>query len=145
MRLQIFDVEHGACALLTADNNTRLMIDCGHNPDTGWRPGTYLRQQQITTLEMLAVTNYDEDHASGARDLFDNIEVKWLWRNMSVSSVTLRQLKRDTRMGPGIERLCHEIDKVFTGGALRHRLSFRAWFNGPAFITTTRRSTMRTI
>ena len=26
MWLQIFDVEHGACALLTADNGARLMI-----------------------------------------------------------------------------------------------------------------------
>lgn len=42
MQLQIFDVEHGACALLTADNGTRLMIDCGHNATTGWRPGSYL-------------------------------------------------------------------------------------------------------
>ena len=27
MQLQIFDVEHGACSVLTADNNERLMID----------------------------------------------------------------------------------------------------------------------
>jgi hypothetical protein len=43
MELQIFDVEHGACALLTAHNGTRFMIDCGHNSTTGWKPGTYLR------------------------------------------------------------------------------------------------------
>lgn len=35
MELKIFDVEHGACALLTCDNGSRLMIDCGHNGDTG--------------------------------------------------------------------------------------------------------------
>jgi|ERR1700722_2712590 len=116
MRLQIFDVEHGACSLLTADNNMRLMIDCGHNSDTGWKPGTYLTQQGIRTLEMLAVTNYDEDHASGSRDLFANIDVKWLWRNKSVSGPTLRQLKSDTGMGPGIERLCDAIENVYTGG-----------------------------
>jgi hypothetical protein len=37
MKLQIFDVEHGACSLLTADNNARVMIDCGHNATTGGR------------------------------------------------------------------------------------------------------------
>jgi hypothetical protein len=42
MHLQIFDVEHGACALLTCDNGARLMIDCGHNSTTGWYPGDYL-------------------------------------------------------------------------------------------------------
>jgi len=47
-------------------NNTRFMIDCGHNATTGWKPGTYLLQQGIRNLEMLAITNYDEDHASGA-------------------------------------------------------------------------------
>jgi beta-lactamase superfamily II metal-dependent hydrolase len=117
MILQIFDVEHGACALLTADNNTRLMIDCGHNSTTGWRPGTYLsRDEQVSALDMLAVTNYDEDHASGANDLFDNVHVKWLWRNKSVSTATLKKLKSEYGMGPGIERLGYMIEKVFTGG-----------------------------
>src|SRR5271170_476834 len=85
MRLQIFDVEHGACSLLTADNNTRLMIDCGHNATTGWKPGTYLVQQGIPALDMLAVTNYDEDHASASADLFDKVYVAWLLRNASVT------------------------------------------------------------
>jgi beta-lactamase superfamily II metal-dependent hydrolase len=116
MELQIFDVEHGACALLTADNGTRLMIDCGHNATTGWKPGTYLRSKNISTLEMLAVTNYDEDHASGADDLFRNINVKWLWRNPSVSGTTLKKLKSDAGMGPGIDSLCYQIENFFTGG-----------------------------
>jgi beta-lactamase superfamily II metal-dependent hydrolase len=115
MQLQIFDVEHGGCALLTADNNERLMVDCGHNATTGWKPGTHLRNNEIATLEMLAISNYDEDHASAAADLFDNVDVKWLWRNKSVSGSTLKSLKSDTGMGPGIERLVHAIDHVFTG------------------------------
>ena len=89
MILQIFDVEHGACALLTADDGTRLMVDCGHNATTGWKPGNYLRQQNVSILEMLAVTNYDEDHVSAASDVFDKIDVRWLWRNRSVSGATL--------------------------------------------------------
>lgn len=118
MRLQIFDVEHGACALLTADNGTRLMIDCGHNATTGWKPGSYLRQNGITTLEMLVITNYDEDHASGANDLFDKVSVRWLWRNTSVDGKTLKLLKSDTGMGLGIERLASEIDNTYTGSGI---------------------------
>ena len=117
MRLQIFDVEHGACSLLTADNDTRLMIDCGHNATTGWKPGTYLVQQGIRTLDMLAITNYDEDHTSGAADLFDKVFVAWLLRNTSVSGATIRTLKQEDGIGPGIERLAHAIDHVFTGPA----------------------------
>ena len=115
MDLKIFDVEHGGCALLTCDDNTRLMIDAGHNGSTNWRPGAYLRQQNISNLEMLAVTNYDEDHVSGIGDLFDNVNVNWLWRNTSVATTVLKKLKSDTGMGPGIDRLCNAIDKVFTG------------------------------
>jgi beta-lactamase superfamily II metal-dependent hydrolase len=115
MRLQIFDVEHGACALLTCDDSTRLMIDCGFNASTGWKPGTYLRGQGITKLEMFVITNYDEDHADAANDLFDNIDVQWLLRNRSVSAQTIRQLKSEDRMGPGIERLVSEIESSFIG------------------------------
>lgn len=114
MWLQVFDVEHGACSLLTAENGTRLMVDCGHNATTGWKPGTYLRQQNISQVDMLAITNYDEDHASGANDLFDNVYVAWLLRNKSVSGATIRTLKREQGVGMGIERLVHEIDNVFT-------------------------------
>lgn len=115
MQLQIFDVEHGACALLTADNGTRLMIDCGHNASTGWKPGTYLRQRGITHLDMLAVTNYDEDHVSGANNLFDQIDVGWLWRNVSVSAEQIKSLKSEDGMGLGIERLVKEIQSNFSG------------------------------
>lgn len=93
-----------------------MMIDCGHNATTGWKPGTYLRQENISTLEMFAITNYDEDHASGANDLFDRVSVKWLFRNESVLTSTLRGLKSDTGMGRGIDRVCYEIDNTFTGG-----------------------------
>jgi beta-lactamase superfamily II metal-dependent hydrolase len=110
MRLQIFDVEHGACGLLTADNNTRLMIDCGHNVTTRWKPGTYLKGEGIGVLDMLGITNYEEDHASGSQDLFNNVHVGALWRNESVSSANLRKLKSEYGMGPGITRLCSAMD-----------------------------------
>jgi len=115
MRLQIFDVEHGACSLLTADNGTRMMIDCGHNATTGWKPGTYLRQQNISIIDMFVITNYDEDHVSGAADLFEKIDVQWLLRNKSVSGSTIMKLKSETGMGLGIECLVYQINNVFTG------------------------------
>ena len=85
MDLKIFDVEHGACALLTCDNGTRIMIDCGHNASSGWYPGTYLQQQGISQIEMLTVSNYDEDHVSGIENLFWKINVSSLTRNPTVS------------------------------------------------------------
>ncbi len=58
---------------------------------------------------MLAVTNYDEDHVSGANDLFDRIDIGWLWRNKSVSAAQIKWLKSEDGMGQGIERLVEEI------------------------------------
>lgn len=115
MRLQIFDVEHGACALLTADNGAHMMIDCGHNASTGWRPGTYLKAMQIHRLEQLTITNYDEDHASGACDLFSKVFVEWIFRNTSVSPGLIRHLKSEDGMGPGIECLVKQLEGPFSG------------------------------
>lgn len=139
MDLKIFDVEHGACALLTCDNNTRLMIDCGQNATTGWRPGTYLKQNGVTTLDMLAITNYDEDHVSGIADLCDNVNVRWLLRNQSVAGSTIRNLKSEDGMGVGIERLIYEIDYVFTGNGSSPQPDFQGltrqvfWNSYPTF------------
>lgn len=130
MWLQIFDVEHGACALLTADNGARLMIDCGHNATTGWKPGSHLRAAHTRSLEMLAITNYDEDHASGAPNLFDLIDVQWLLRNVSVSSRIIGHLKSDDGMGPGIDRLFAEIDARFSPGGRPSRSTTGPFFEG---------------
>ena len=66
---------------------------------------------------MLAVTNYDEDHASGIADLLDKVSVRSLMRNQSVSTAVLKQLKTEDGMGPGIDRLVQMID-AYTGGPL---------------------------
>lgn len=69
--LQVFDVDHGACALLTMPSpqgNRHILIDCGHNTEYKggpWYPGVQLRQMGIKHLDALIVTNYDEDHVSG--------------------------------------------------------------------------------
>lgn len=115
MDLKIFDVQHGACALLTCDDATRLMIDAGHNAEGGWRPGEYLVNKGITVLEMLTVTNYDEDHVSGIGDLLTRVNVLWLSRNDSLSSGAIRRMKQKDGIGPGVNRLCDAIDNTFIG------------------------------
>ena len=115
MDLKIFDVEHGACALATCDDNTRMMLDCGHNATTKWYPSQYLLEHQISRLDMLTITNYDEDHVRGLPKLLDDIDVRWLWRNTGVTSKQIKLLKSETGMGNGIEALCNAIDHTFTG------------------------------
>jgi beta-lactamase superfamily II metal-dependent hydrolase len=113
--LEIFDVEHGACALITTSNGKRVMIDCGHNATTRWKPGNALRRHNITYLDGLCVTNYDEDHVSGYPNLAESVFIGTLFRNPSVQPSTIRQLKSEDGMGVGIERLIWSIVNVFTG------------------------------
>ena len=94
------------------------MIDCGHSTTTAWRPGTYLRQQGIAKLDMLAVTSYDEDYVSGSQDLFNSVSVRWLLHNFSLNGTTLRTLDGDAVAGGGTERLSREIDGSFSRGRL---------------------------
>jgi beta-lactamase superfamily II metal-dependent hydrolase len=105
--LQIFDVEHGGCALLTAPlvggGVGRLMIDCGQHAQNGWTPGQHLAGLGVTTLDLLAVTNYDEDHVSGFPSFAKHgVDIAWMLRNMSVSPWTITQLKSEDGMGPAI-------------------------------------------
>lgn len=117
MILEVFDVEHGACALVTTSNGRRIMIDCGHNARTGWRPGTFLVGAGIPRLDRLFITNYDEDHVSGIRDLFANVWVQALFRNPSVRPSDIRDLKSDEGMGLGIDTLVRSIEGHFTAPA----------------------------
>ena len=105
MILEIFDVEHGACALITTSGGKHILIDCGDNTSTGWEPGTALRARGITSLERLIVTNYDEDHASGFANLYRNVAIFGLQRNAQVSAELLHHLKREDGMGTGIANL----------------------------------------
>jgi beta-lactamase superfamily II metal-dependent hydrolase len=111
---EIFDVEHGACALITTSNGKRVMINCGHNATTGWKPGNALRRHNITYLDGLCVTNYDEDHVSGYPNLAESVFIGTLFRNPSVPPSAIRQLKSENGMGVGIERLIWSIHRWAT-------------------------------
>jgi beta-lactamase superfamily II metal-dependent hydrolase len=138
MFLEIFDVEHGACALITTSNSKRVMIDCGHNATTGWRPGKALRDHSIGALDRLFVTNYDEDHVSGFPDLVEKVFIGCLTRNPTVPPATIRLLKSEDGMGPGIESLVRAIEHIFTGGAPAIEdfgdTSFRTYWNPFGFL-----------
>ncbi|TAJ36859.1 MAG: hypothetical protein EPO55_20250 [Reyranella sp.] len=105
MKVQIFDVEHGGCALVTADTGARMLIDCGHNASTGFRPSTYLPRIGVTYLDELVITNYDEDHVSDLPNLIRSVGIGILTRNPTVSGPQLLDLKSETGAGPGITSL----------------------------------------
>jgi len=115
--LEIFDVDHGACALLTlwpahGGAAQRVMIDCGHSIRDGqkWSPGAYLRRVGVTYLDILIITNFDEDHASGAPDLLRNqIGVGCLMGNPTVPADVIEFLKTEDGIGPGIKLIATSL------------------------------------
>lgn len=100
MILRIWDVQHGACAMLTHRSiygvEGRLaMIDCGHNHDTGWKPSAYIKDYlKRDALDYLFVTNADLDHISDLNNLWrERISISTFVRNRSVSPEILRVIK----------------------------------------------------
>lgn len=76
----MFDVGQGQCLLLQSGDFT-VMIDCGG--DSGDENGEQVAQSLLssgqTTLDALILTHYDTDHTCGIEQLFERIEVQYLF------------------------------------------------------------------
>lgn len=111
--LQIFNVDHGACALLTMPGRRRILIDCGHSADYNgapWYPGKHLADLGVNHVDALICTNYDEDHASGVPSMVRyGIAVHNLLGNPTVPPEAIMQLKTEDGMGNGIQILVNSL------------------------------------
>lgn len=96
MELTIFDVEHGAAALMRSRDTERIaLIDCGHNSYTGWNPADFIRKSLgRTKLDYLVITNTDQDHYSNLAKLVDQVYVENLYFNPDVTPAIFESLKR---------------------------------------------------
>ncbi len=110
--LQVFDVDHGQCALLTLPSpigKRYVLIDCGHSVNFGgapWYPGAHLERMGVKYVDLLVCTNYDEDHASGYPDLTRRgISVGCILVNPTVAPETIVKLKTEDGMGDGIRAI----------------------------------------
>lgn len=112
MRFQIFDVAHGFCALLIADNNNLMLFDAGHNDETGFRPSSHLKAMRCTGIERFFITNYDNDHVSDLPNIRSLFPISILHCNKTVSPELLRGLKLEG--GPISSGLDSMIDMVAT-------------------------------
>lgn len=108
MKITIFNVEHGACALVSSETGVHALIDCGYNSTTYWMPSYALPSMGVHDLDQLFITNYDEDHVANLPDLRRTVNIRTLNRNPTVSPSALRGLKmQDSFPGPGIDELIH--------------------------------------
>lgn len=100
MKIEIFDVEHGQCSVITCPNGKRIMVDCGTNTSTGWTPSDHFKGQEI---ESLIITNYDRDHASDFNGVNQKCTVRYILGNQSVNSAALASMKKAYGMSSGIQ------------------------------------------
>lgn len=107
MWIRIFDVTDGFCAYVVADDGDALLIDCGYNTQTGFRPSSYVRRQGRTSMQGLIVSNYDEDHLRDLPNMLKAVRIETLYRNKSVSAEELRRIKlaRGPALGDGTKAL----------------------------------------
>lgn len=101
MRIRIWDVEHGMCAMVqhqTIAGGVEIggklaMIDSGHSDE--WRPSTYVRSHMgRRVLDYLFITNADQDHMSDLAG-FDEagVGISVLYRNPSYTGAQIRDIK----------------------------------------------------
>src|SRR2546425_11803140 len=115
VEIRIFDVAHGFCAFAVADSGEMILVDCGHNDQTGFRPSNYLPANGFTAIDRLFISNYDEDHLSDLPNLQHRVTIRSLYRNRSIGPDDLYRLK--LQAGPlqsGMEELLGMI-RTYTG------------------------------
>jgi beta-lactamase superfamily II metal-dependent hydrolase len=102
MKVDIFDVGHGACSVITSPDGKKLMIDCGSKTDAPyWWPSIQFFGQHF---DALVVTNLDEDHLRDFASALKNISFDSICINNTIDAYRLKSMKKDG-MGQGVQSL----------------------------------------
>jgi beta-lactamase superfamily II metal-dependent hydrolase len=113
MKIEIHDVDHGGCAVITGPAGHRLMLDCGQSASKAWFPSAAYLLQPIQTLMVL---NLDEDHVQDLRDLRRLTTIKGVFSNPTISAAALRAMKPQG-MRTGVQA-AHDLLNEFGGGRI---------------------------
>jgi len=114
MKIDIFNVGHGNCALITCPNGKRIMVDCGCRADPGWFPSVTFASQFI---DLLVFSNLDEDHVNDLPYIWRDVRLGSIFSNPSVTAQALAAMKDEHGMGHGI-RHAHAILEHYGPGLI---------------------------
>lgn len=107
MTVDFYDVGHGNCTVITCPNGKKIMIDTGHSESRPWYPSATFRGHEI---ELLILTNYDEDHLSDLAGVKSACNLHWYRRNKSITAAGLIDMKRNAgELGPGVKAAIEHI------------------------------------
>jgi beta-lactamase superfamily II metal-dependent hydrolase len=96
MDIRIYDVEHGDCILILSAQNEAVLVDCGYNSTTGWRPAESLSQQGFGTRRKLhhaILTHPDQDHLADLPNVLEQLKPLHVWQHPQLYLKTLSELK----------------------------------------------------
>ena len=126
MKINIFDVGHGNCALVTCPNGMRIMVDCGYRSDPAWFPSVTFADQFI---DLLVFSNLDEDHVGDLPCIWRKVTFGSIYSNPSVTAPALATMKREYGMGYGVRQALAILSSYGTGliGTLADGGSVGAW------------------
>jgi beta-lactamase superfamily II metal-dependent hydrolase len=99
MRIDIHNVGHGHCSVITCPNGAKIMLDCGYRVDPGWFPSVAYGGDHIS---LLAFTNLDEDHVEDLPYVLKHVSLGAIFSNPTVSASALAAMKRAGGMGKGV-------------------------------------------
>lgn len=115
MQIEVHDVEHGGCVVVTGPEGHRLMLDCGFNLAKPWFPSIAYAGQVIQTLMFL---NLDEDHVEDLPHLCQTTQINGIVSNPTVTAPALRAMK-PRGMLSGV-KMAHDILASFQTGRIGH-------------------------
>jgi beta-lactamase superfamily II metal-dependent hydrolase len=126
MRIDIFDVGHGGCSVITCPNGARIMLDCGFHLDPAWFPSIAFREQRV---DLLVFNNLDEDHLKDLAFVWQDVRLGSIFSNPTVTAAALAAMKREHGMGNGVHH-AHAILQHYGAGLIGRPAdlgSVRAW------------------
>lgn len=126
MKIDIHDVDHGACTVITSPAGHRLMLDCGLCSDRPWYPSVTYGGQRIDTLMLM---NLDEDHCEDLPYLWRDSPIGGLVSNPTVDARSLRAMKAECGMRDGVTTATGIFERFGPGflGSWAHDLGGVAW------------------
>jgi beta-lactamase superfamily II metal-dependent hydrolase len=92
MKLHIFNVGHGFCALLKTSNGGVMLFDCGHS-DGSLHPSKLLPQNGIKIIHRFYLSHFDADHVSDLAALRQACTINALFRNRTLPAQVIREDK----------------------------------------------------
>jgi len=126
MKIEIHDVGHGGCALVTCPNGAGIMLDCGLRTDPAWFPSVSCMGEYIN---LLVLQNLDEDHVEDLPYVWDKVRLGAIYSNPTVTAAALAAMKREQGMNEGVRHV-HAILNRFRPGLIGARPNLgdvRAW------------------